>query len=298
MASGSRLPPRPLPAGEDERPLVTERDLVECFSNLGVTRGGAVLVHSSLSSLGVVRGGAHAVVDALLEVIGPDGLLIMPTHTWSTVGSDQPVFHETLSPSTTGLITEELRRRPSAVRSLHPTHSVAALGRGAVEFCRGHELRSTPCSHSSPYGRLVAAAGQVLLIGVGLESFTLMHAFEEWAEVPWLFNRSEDLAVLTADGSTLTVASQRHTNDPHYEERDFPSLEPVLRDGGAIGYGRVGSAEVRLVDAATASDLLLPLIRANPDIVLGAPSARESPRCQPADVVTDRSTSPGDLRPL
>lgn len=263
------------PHGGD-RPLVTKQELAACFSQLGVIRGAPVLVHSSLSSLGLVRDGADTVIDALLEVIGPDGLLIMPTHTWSTVGAKQPVFHETLSPSTTGAITEQLRKRPGAIRSLHPTHSVAALGRGAEQFCRGHELLSTPCARSSPYGRLVSAGGQVLLVGVGLESFTVMHAFEEWAEVPWLFNRTEELFVLTAAGETLTVTSQRHTDDPHYEERDFPSLEPVLREGAAIKYGCVGNAGVRLVDAAAACELLLPLIRTNPDIVLGPSAAGES----------------------
>lgn len=260
---------------DGDRPVVTKSDLVDAYSALGVRRGGLLLVHSSLSSLGMVRGGEHAVIDALLEVVGPHGLLAMPTHTWSTVNAEQPVFHETLSPSVTGRITEALRHRPSAVRSRHPTHSVAAIGPDAVDYCRGHELFSTPCSRSSPYGRVVEAAGQVLLIGVGLDSFTLMHAFEEWAEIPWLFNRVEALFVLTASGSTLTVASQRHTNDPYYEERDFPSLEPVLRDGTAMRCAQVGNATLRLVDAAKASELLLPLIRANPDIVLGPKEAGE-----------------------
>ena len=272
---------KPPPATEfalhgDDRPLVTKQELAACFSQLGVLRGAPVLVHSSLSSLGLVRDGADTVIDALLEVIGPDGLLIMPTHTWSTVGAKQPVFHETLSLSTTGVITEQLRKRPCAIRSLHPTHSVAALGRGAEQFCRGHELFNTPCARSSPYGRLVSAGGQVLLIGVGLESFTLMHAFEEWAEVPWLFDRTEELFVITAAGATFAVLSRRHTSDPHYEERDFPSLEPVLRERAAMKYGRIGNADVRLVDAASACELLLPLIRANPDIVLGPSAASNS----------------------
>jgi aminoglycoside 3-N-acetyltransferase len=80
-------------------------DLAASFAEVGVRRGGALLVHSSLSSLGMVQGGEHVVIDALLEAVGPDGLLIMPTHTWSTVHAAQPVFHEQLSPSVTGRIT-------------------------------------------------------------------------------------------------------------------------------------------------------------------------------------------------
>jgi aminoglycoside 3-N-acetyltransferase len=226
-------------------------------------------VHSSLSSFGTVRGGEHTVIDALLDIVGPEGIVAVPTHTWATVSARQPVFHEQLSPSITGRVTESFRLRPSAIRSLHPTHSVAAIGRDAQEFCRGHELRSTPCSRDSPYGRLVARGGQVLMLGAGLDTMTLMHGIEEWAEVPWLFNRVETLRVITSSGSVLTVLSRRHTDDPYYEERDYPSLEPLLRQAGAIRYGTAGNATIRVIDAARATDVLLPLLKENPDLVLG-----------------------------
>jgi aminoglycoside 3-N-acetyltransferase len=250
-------------------PVLDKSDLLRCFAEVGVRPGGTLLAHSSLSSFGAVRGAEHTVIDALLEAVGPDGLLAMPTHTWSTVSARQPVFHQQLSPSITGRITESFRLRPSAVRSLHPTHSVAAIGSDAAEFCCGHELYSTPCSRASPYGRLVARGGQVLMLGVGLDSLTLMHGIEEWAEVPWLFNRVETLHVITSSGSVLTVLSRRHTNDPFYEERDFPSLEPVLKQSGAIRYGAAGNATIRLIDAQRCTDLIMPLLEENPDLVLG-----------------------------
>ena len=249
--------------------MLDKSDLLGCFADVGVRPGGTLLVHSSLSSFGTVRGGEHTVIDALLETVGPDGLLAMPTHTWSTVSAQQPIFHQHLSPSITGRITESFRLRPSAVRSLHPTHSVAAIGPDAHEFCSGHELYSTPCSRTSPYGRVVARGGQVLMLGVGLDCLTLMHGIEEWAEVPWLFNRVETLHVITTSGSVLTVISRRHTNDPHYEERDFPSLEPLLNQAGAIRYGTAGNATIRVIDPERCTDLLLPLLKENPDLVLG-----------------------------
>lgn len=249
--------------------MVGRADLLRSFEEIGVHRGGTLLVHSSLSSFGTVQGAEHTVIDALLETVGPEGTVAVPTHTWATVSARQPVFHEALSPSITGRITESFRHRPSAVRSLHPTHSVAAIGQGAEEFCAGHEVYSTPCSRSSPYGRLVAARGQVLMLGVGLDYLTLMHGIEEWAEVPWLFNRTETLHVITRTQAVLTVTARRHTNDPYYEERDFPSLEPLLRDAGVIRYGTAGEATLRLIDAARAVDVLLPLVTQNPDLVLG-----------------------------
>jgi aminoglycoside 3-N-acetyltransferase len=252
------------------RPLGT-RDLLTGFVELGIEPGATLFVHSSLSSFGPVEGAEHAVIDALLQAVGRSGLVAMPTHTWSTVHARQPVFHQSLSPSTVGRITESFRHRPGVLRSLHPTHSVAALGPDAHELVRGHERYSTPCSPSSPYGQLIERAGQVLLIGVGLESFTLMHGFEEWAATPWLFNRTESLWTITDDNLTLPVPSRRHTNDPRFKTRDFPSLEPVLQEHEAIRYTTTGTATLRLIDAGAAAACLVPLIGNDPDIVLAHP---------------------------
>lgn len=254
--------------GSVRRERVREADIVAGLERLGVEAGATLLVHSSLSSFGWVEGGEHAVIDALLHVTGRSGLLAMPTHTWGTVNARQPVFHESLSPSIVGRITEAFRHRPGVCRSLHPTHSVAASGADAEGFVHGHECFSTPCARRSPYGQLVERGGKVLLLGVGLDSFTLMHGFEEWAQVPWLFNRVESLWVVTRGGRTLEVPSRRHINDPRYQKRDFPSLEPVLRERGLIRYTTVGDATLRLIDAAGAAQCLVPLIEGDPSVVL------------------------------
>lgn len=258
------------PASESApEPAADRGRLAEAFGAVGVRPSGTLFVHSSLSSLGWVDGGAAAVVDALQQVLGGDGTLVVPTLTFDTVCARQPVFHETLTPSIVGRITEEVRGRETAVRSLHPTHSVAAIGPGASSLVEGHHRWDTPCAPGSPFGRLVEREAQVLMIGVGLESFTMLHAFEEWAGVPWLFNRTEVLYVISRSGEVHRVASRRHTDVPHYEARDFPSLEPVLVDAGAISYGRAGPAELRLVEAVVARDALVPLLKREPDAVLG-----------------------------
>lgn len=246
---------------------VTQRNIVHGLNQLGLESGNVVLVHSSLSSFGHVDGGEHAVIDALIQVIGQSGLLVMPTHTWGTVNATQPVFHETLSPSIVGKITETFRHRPGVVRSLHPTHSVAALGRRSEEFVEGHGRWSTPCASDSPYGRLVSEDGYVLFLGASLHSFTLMHGFEEWAQVPWLFNRVENLYTVRENGQILYVPSRRHSNEPGLD-RDYPAFEGLLHAHGLIRSVTVGQAQLRLVSARGAKELLVPLYEQHPDLPL------------------------------
>ncbi len=70
-----------------ERPR-TRESLAGELAAFGLRRGNVLLVHSSLSALGWVCGGAVAVVQALLDALGPDGTLVVPTHTG---GNSDPV---------------------------------------------------------------------------------------------------------------------------------------------------------------------------------------------------------------
>ncbi|HJX87879.1 MAG TPA: AAC(3) family N-acetyltransferase, partial [Gemmatimonadales bacterium] len=51
------------------------------LSDLGVERGGVLLVHASMRSLGPVDGGARAMADALRDALGPEGTLVVPAFT-------------------------------------------------------------------------------------------------------------------------------------------------------------------------------------------------------------------------
>lgn len=69
--------PAPPPTG----PLVTRGTIAAGLRELGVRSDDTLLVHSSLSSLGWVCGGPVAVVQGLLDALGPDGTLVVPTQT-------------------------------------------------------------------------------------------------------------------------------------------------------------------------------------------------------------------------
>lgn len=49
---------------------------------VGLEKGDAVMVHTSLKRMGYVCGGAQTVIEALMEVVGKDGTIMMPTQSW------------------------------------------------------------------------------------------------------------------------------------------------------------------------------------------------------------------------
>src|ERR1700741_3954042 len=163
----------------------TRTTIADDLVALGLQSGDTVLAHASLSSFGWVCGGAVAVVQALLDVLGPEGTLVVPTQTmgnsdpmhwtkppvpeewWPVIRKSMPAFDPRITPSTgIGAVGEMVRQWPGAVRSNHPHASFAAVGGAAVELMAEHRLDSHLGEHS-PLAALERAGARVLLLGVG-----------------------------------------------------------------------------------------------------------------------------------
>jgi aminoglycoside 3-N-acetyltransferase len=205
---------------------------------LGLAAGDRVVVHSSLRAIGA---GADETIDAFLDVLGPGGLLVMPTFTYLAPWT---------GPSRTGALTEVFRQREGVVRSRHRTHSVAALGHGAHELVAGHEARG-PVDLDTPLDRLAASGGLILLAGVNHTSNTTIHVGEVHARAPYLdIPFSPEWAGL----------AERYAGC----SRAFGALELPLRSRGTIRDGRLGGAHVQLVRGQAVIEATVALLAADP----------------------------------
>ncbi|MFF7986647.1 aminoglycoside N(3)-acetyltransferase [Streptomyces sp. NPDC007901] len=251
----------PAPLGPDE--------LVAQLRALGIGSGDTVLVHASLGAVGPVRGRARAVADSLLEVLGPDGTLVVYTQTpdnsdpsrwpvtrgyavparqWPRLRATLPAYDPERTPSfRVGVLPEEVRTRPGALRSGHPQSSFAALGPAAERIIAGHAL-DCHLGEESPLARLEELDARVLLLGVGYSVCTAFHLAEY--RVPGQGTRRYGCAV--ADGSGRR--RWHRYRDVDFDASDFAALgesyaslpeRPVIR-------GRVGAADCLLFGLAPA----------------------------------------------
>lgn len=226
------------------------------FRGLGLESDDSVIVHSSLSSLGWVDGGAQTVVDALCDTLS-DGTMMMPTFTRYDRAYDPKT-----SPSTVGAITEAFRNRPAAVRSAHPTKSVAAIGPDADSLVADHELRN-PIGPGSPIHRQIEDRdGQILLLGVDHTTNSALHVAERLANLPYRDQISET-TIRRADGSTGTV----EVNQVHCS-RGFDVVGSIADRLGIGWEGRVGDATARLFDGRTLLSLVVELLEEQPGLLL------------------------------
>jgi aminoglycoside 3-N-acetyltransferase len=179
--------------------IVTRSRLVSDLRSLGVEEGQTVLLHASVRAVGWVVGGPDMVLQALLEVLGPQGTLMMlvgwedgtyemaewPEEKRRAYLEECPPFDPLRSRAYRkwSILTEYLRTWPGACRSRHPDCSFAAVGRLAQWITADHPLQYGH-GPGSPLARLCQANGQVLLLGAPFNSLTLLHYAECVARVP------------------------------------------------------------------------------------------------------------------
>ena len=114
--------------------LVTKEMLKQGFAELGIRAGMKVMVHSSLKSFGYVEGGADAVIDALMELLTPEGTLMMPSFNHEAPYFEGDIFDISKTPTTNGLIPDTFWRREGVSRSMNPTHAFAAWGKDRERY--------------------------------------------------------------------------------------------------------------------------------------------------------------------
>ena len=181
---------------------ITKNEIITALEKLGLTKGDNVMVHTSLSQLGYVCGGAQTVIEALIEVVGSDGTIMMPTQSWKNLDPETgvhwdvdkeyweilrenwPAYDAKITPTNTmGAVAEMFRSWPGTLRSNHPARSVAAWGKNAAYLTENHDL-SDIFGETSPLARLYKLNGKVLLIGVDYDKNTSIHLADARAKYP------------------------------------------------------------------------------------------------------------------
>jgi aminoglycoside 3-N-acetyltransferase len=240
---------------------VTVESIKKDLVNLGVLKGMVLLVHSSLSSLGWVSGGPVGVILALEEVLGPEGTLVMPTHSgdltdpekWENppvperwkeiIRQTMPAFDPDFTPTRgMGRISETFRKQAGVLRSNHPHVSFAARGKHA-EFITGSHGLHFGMGEDSPLARVYELEGWILFLGVGHENNTSMHLAEFRAEFPGK-KEIQQGAPIVQDGVRRWVKfNELEENSEEFEEIG----KAYQKSGGKILTGQVGNAQVELI---------------------------------------------------
>ena len=227
-------------------PIVTKPDIIRGIKELGLKQGGVVLVHSAMRTVGFIEGGADSVVDAFLEVLGDKGTLVAPTFCFVHEVEEDPIIDPVKDPSEMGIITETVRLRDDAFRSVNYRHSVAAIGRRARVITEVDPVLSEFDPRSS-FGVLLSLNAKVVLLGVTYSSSTTHHLAEYAFEVPYRKTIDLEAKVRLADG---TLVPQKMTDYQPFtytgsRSTDFNKLGRMQEERDEVQVTVIGNAIAR-----------------------------------------------------
>ena len=241
---------------------VTRAEIVADLRNIGLKTGDHVAVTVSYGEIGNVEDGPVTVLDSILEVIGPEGTLMMPTYSTSSLPfklKREFVFDPETSPSYTGYVTELLRLRPGSIRSHHPVSSITSVGKYTKYLTKGHDENALGLL---PFFRLANLGGKYLSIGLDDRLLAIRHTGQ----------------VLSGLDSIIPMyyATQyrKVNNEVGIYHEYFPcptnliSITPLLEKKGVLKQGKIGMTEAKI---GKAKDIIIETFKSlskNPELNL------------------------------
>ena len=235
--------------------------------------GDDLAVALSLKSVGRVQGGADGLIGALLEAVGPDGTIMMNTHTpffhisqiksCSPMASDTKyIFDYRSTPTWTGIVPETFRKRDGALRSRHPICSVTAMGAKAGYLTEGHDESSRPYL---PYSRLAEVGGKVLYIGLNDRMVAMRHEAQYLAGLMDVVPLEVAVRYIDPDDGNVSLFRAKNV---YACVTNLKVLVPLLREKGLLTEGKIGAADSILVSAKDTLFAMAEMLREDPTLTL------------------------------
>ncbi|MBL4615247.1 MAG: AAC(3) family N-acetyltransferase [Magnetovibrio sp.] len=201
------------------------------------------------------------VLGTLLNYLGPQGTLIVPTFAYDCAAPNI-IFDLEETPSDVGPFTNFVRLHPKAVRSLHPIFSLAGIGKHAKDI-----LSNTGRSAFGPlssFGRLAKYDAKFVCLGVPFSlSITYMHHLEQMHGCNHRYHKILESKVYSngkeVPGPWLAYLNYRGVTP----KADFSSIEKRLREEGVLFETNFRGAPYQCVTVANVDEFGMKMLDGN-----------------------------------
>ncbi|MFA6449754.1 MAG: AAC(3) family N-acetyltransferase [bacterium] len=264
----------------------TRENLRKGLADVGLREGDLVFFQSRLYGLGMPEGIkdrdglCRFFLDTLLEIIGPEGTLVVPTYSTQVARYDKPFIVEETVPNY-GLFPEYVFKHKDFVRSLNPLISVAATGRLKEKVCRSGSI--TNYGARSPFDVMAANNAKNIFLGIEpWEANSVAHYIEMHFGVPYIYNKLLKWRSIEKGriSNKHSVAMVRYLS---YETKyNFPKYQAKLFERGVIKTSDVGGGRIYAVELKDMIEVGYDCLEKDPYFFLAEP-----PEFQYGDVPYD-----------
>lgn len=168
----------------------TSNEIKDALLSVGVSSGDTIYCHSNIALFGGVKGYiskeyvCEAFYKSIMDVVGREGTLIVPTYTNSFAINQH--FNSKTTKSKMGVFAEWVRNNNSSIRSLDPAYSVAAIGPKANYYCE--DIPNNSFARGSVFDRILQQNAKILCLNH--PGCTFLHFVERELKVPYRFDKS------------------------------------------------------------------------------------------------------------
>ena len=203
-----------------------DKEIFDCI--LGRLNGkfDILMIHSSLNDMiPMYTGNPGKLLSMIMEYCRQNNItLVMPTlfdgsnlQAKKFYENGKNKFDVRRTFSGMGLISEMFRKTKDIKRSIHPTHSVCALGPLADRLTGNHHLSKTTCGEGTPFGEMIKYRTMILGIGANAEALTQVHSAEDMMKDKFPIRLFKDTLPITCiDESGNTLIYNLRIKNPEY----------------------------------------------------------------------------------
>lgn len=204
--------------------------LYDCLKQVGICKGDIVCVHSHLMSFGKPllerQEFMRCIIDVLIDTVGRNGTLIMPTFTYSFC--ENKLYDVEDSISQVGILTEYYRKCKNVKRTWHPIFSFAIGGNRQEEYL---DIGPDAFSLDSVYGKMIRDGGKIVMLG-GNCGYTFYYLAEEHFNVAHRYFKIFAGTIKTSGRKYLTSVPYFVRNLDIKSDVDEKKLETFLLESG------------------------------------------------------------------
>ncbi len=223
-------------------------DLTEAFKRAGIKNGDTLFLSARLSALGRLEGAnssqsfCQKIFDAIFEILGNNGTLVVPTYTQQVGCFGTPYIHES-TPTPYGEFYEFIRKKENAVRSFHPVFSLTAVGAKAEAICGN--VDTSAFGMNSAFGYLFRHGAKSASLGFEYLDGNIVkgaHYIEATYGVPYYYNKVVTSEVYR-DGEKTQKVFVLNVGYREFEiQLDYSRFIETLNSRGMLRAVKIGDA--------------------------------------------------------
>jgi len=249
-----------------------KEDIVNCLKKCNLSQGDSVFVHSNLGFFGKLENAENAdklcqiFEEAIFEVIGDQGTLIVPTYSLSFCNNE--IYDLDKTPSyECGIFSEYIRKKEKSKRTDDGNFSVSAIGFKANFFTT--EIDEHSFGENSFWGKFWKENGKICRFNMSSDYNTFIHFVEKKNNVQYRMDKIFS-GIIINKGKKIrkkNIHFVRNLNDnetiPHLNK-----LDKILENKGLIFNNKLGKGEIIISSTKDIANIISEEIKKTPSFLI------------------------------